>query len=349
MQSIAKHHEKRINNFTLLRLISASFVILCHSWDLLKYQNPMSSFLSSLYIHSNLGVLCFFTISGFLITESYVNNDSPIYFLKSRILRIFPGLIFSILVTALLIGPVVTNLSLNEYFSASETFSFIYRNISITYLQMTLPGVFSTNPFPDAVNGSLWTLPLEFRLYLIIFTVGIFGAFKNKKIGTPFLLLLLSIYAYKYYHESYVAFESISCFMIGALFYLLKERVYLSYYLLLILILMFLIVPGIYSSFIAIFLLSYLTFLVAFNTKYQFNFLDKYGDFSYGLYIFAFPVQQLLIYFNPTIKPIVLFITSFMVTLMFAIFSWFFIEKPALSLKKKKFMQVKYNVIKPSV
>ena len=250
MNTIAEQQEGKINNFTFLRLISASFVMSCHSWDLLNIKNPIGKYLGYLLVNNNLGVLCFFSISGFFITKSFVKN-SPYYYLKSRVLRIFPGLFFSLLITAFILGGIATTQPFHDYAYSVEVRNYIINNSLLYHLQMNLPGVFENNPFPNAVNESLWTLPIEFKLYLVIFLVGITGAFKKKHIGPLFLLLGFIVVFYRELTDIQIhimKLETVFSFMIGAFFYLFKEKIYLSYYLLLLLFFTFCMIPHDYKS-----------------------------------------------------------------------------------------------------
>ncbi|MDR3501938.1 MAG: acyltransferase [Legionella sp.] len=337
MRDLAEVAQGRENNFTLLRLLSAVYVIFCHSWGLLKLQGPLAGLGSFLSISCSLGVLIFFTISGFLVTASYVKNSNPYFYIKSRALRIFPGLLFSLLVTALVIGSIATSMPLKEYLTSKSVLTYIYNNGTLTHLQMNLPGVFENNIYSSAVNGSLWTLPIEFRLYVIICLIGIIGALKKNYIGIPILILSISLFSYPHYQAgNIIVLQAIFSFIIGSLFFLLRKSIRLNYVFLLPIAFLFFMSPSQYKSIFSVFGLSYFAFLIAYSRKLSFSFLDKYGDFSYGLYIFSFPVQQLLIQKVPSISPIGLFLLSLLITLVLSIISWFFIEKPALSLKGKR-------------
>jgi peptidoglycan/LPS O-acetylase OafA/YrhL len=71
------------------------------------------------------------------------------------------------------------------------------------------------------------------------------------------------------------------------------------------------------------------------------NNFGKYGDFSYGMYLWAFPVSQILICFWQDKFNVFTYIVSvFFITLFIAVLSFKFIEKPALKLKNKKILMV---------
>jgi peptidoglycan/LPS O-acetylase OafA/YrhL len=96
-----------------------------------------------------------------------------------RLFRIWPALIVCVLITVFLLGPAVSALSFRAYFANRETWSYLVRDILLNNIRYTLPGVFQGNHFPGAVNGSLWTLPLEVKCYAMIFLLGCARVFRS--------------------------------------------------------------------------------------------------------------------------------------------------------------------------
>ena len=160
------------NNFDLLRLIAAVSVILGHSFDLLNLLQPFPH-LSGLSWGS-LGVLIFFSISGFLVTRSWDNTPRVGLFVVNRALRLMPGLIVALSLTALVLGPLVSVLPLHTYLNDPATKGYVFSNATLQS-DWTLPGVFVHNVYPVAVNGPLWTLPLEVKAYAILLLCGLLG------------------------------------------------------------------------------------------------------------------------------------------------------------------------------
>jgi peptidoglycan/LPS O-acetylase OafA/YrhL len=136
--------DQRDNNFDFLRQFAAFCVIVGHSQSLV----------------STFGVQIFFAVSGFLVTESWLRGPKIGSFLKKRTSRIFPGLMVCILLTALVMGPLLTRLPVGEYFDHPGTLLYL-KNIFLSPVYF-LPGLFEGNTYPNAVNGSLWSLPVEF-------------------------------------------------------------------------------------------------------------------------------------------------------------------------------------------
>ncbi|MEN8614025.1 acyltransferase [Dehalogenimonas sp. THU2] len=136
-----------------------------------------------------LGVVIFFFISGFLITQSYERSNDPLRFLWARILRIDPALIMVVVVTVFIIGPFVTTLSVSEYFSSDATYKYLLNGSLIDFVRH-LPGVFEGND----VNIPLWTLQYEFLFYLVVLCVGMLNMIKHKKavLGTFLVFVVLS-------------------------------------------------------------------------------------------------------------------------------------------------------------
>jgi len=331
----------RNNNFDILRFLAALQVLIYHG--ILCYGNKNPKW----FITFN-GVAVFFVISGFLVTRSWCNNPNIFIFLKKRILRIFPALIAVVLFTALVLGPVVTSLSLKEYFTDSAFFNY-FKNIFLYEIYHLLPGVFQSNPLNTSVNASLWTLPLEFFMYCLIAIFGITKILNKKYFHLILLIFIISLF-YVFTHIyiikwSYIQFiDLLSLFFISSGFYIYRKRIILSFRLFLICSAIFL--SGIIVSYkidvvfeyFRLLSLSCMVIYIAYCKIPYINNFGKYGDFSYGIYLWAFPVSQTLVYFWHDKFNIFTYIVSvFLITLFIAVLSFKFIEKPALKLKNKKF------------
>ena len=153
-----------MNSFDWLRLLAAAMVIHHHVYPLSGRAAPM--FFATDY--GALGVGIFFVISGYLVSGSLARSATLGDYLKKRLLRIEPGLMVALLVTALILGATVTTLPLGDYLTAPQVWLYVARNALLYPVDYALPGVFAANPFPAVVNGSLWTLRLEFSCYLLL-------------------------------------------------------------------------------------------------------------------------------------------------------------------------------------
>lgn len=153
---------KRENNFGVMRLIGAVMVIWGHMYVLTGQTPPMFMWES---IHG-FGVAAFFAIGGYLITKSWMHRPVFKEYLIKRVFRIFPALIVCVLLTVFVVGPLMTSLPLKEYFCNPLTWKYLLNGV--LYVNHLLPGVFENNIASSAVNGSLWCLPVEFLMYLIV-------------------------------------------------------------------------------------------------------------------------------------------------------------------------------------
>jgi peptidoglycan/LPS O-acetylase OafA/YrhL len=151
----------RQNNFDFLRLIGAVLVIYGHAYPLTGSVSP--GFAGNGV--ATIGVKIFFVISGYLVALSWLRDGNLARFLLRRCLRIFPALVAVVILTVLVLGPLLTTQPLSAYFN-NPLVTFYLRNIAL-YINYSLPGVFEHNVYPNAVNGSLWSLPAEFFMYLL--------------------------------------------------------------------------------------------------------------------------------------------------------------------------------------
>ena len=151
----------RHNNFDALRLLAALMVVHGHGWDL---TGAPASGLWNLPFH-RVGLDIFFSISGYLVTGSWERGPAFTEFLLKRSLRIFPGLVACVVLTAFVLGPIATTETLPRYFADG---GLLYLTNIALLLQLHLPGVFTHTPENAAVNGSLWSLAPEFCCYLTV-------------------------------------------------------------------------------------------------------------------------------------------------------------------------------------
>lgn len=336
------------NNFTLLRLLAAFSVLYGHSYAL-SIGNGLEDPISSILIHywgeslPSLAVDLFFVTSGFLITASYCQRDNFQVFVESRLLRIFPALIIAVLLCVFVVGPISTTSSLTDYFSSPSTWSYLKHNIILLNgIQFDLPSVFMSNPYPMSVNGSLWTLPIELWMYMFIAFLGFSRVLISR--ATFNLAFLFAIITYIYGGNGFLIFHDLRTahlgllFFLGGFFYINREVIQLNFIVLTGLAILTYLTQDLASAllFKSLFF-SYLVLMLALHPKLRLPTIDKYGDVSYGLYIYAFPVQQLIAFFIDGVTPVNMFFLSLVITFSISVVSWVLIEKPALSLKGKMF------------
>ena len=181
--------QRRGNNFDVLRLVAASLVLFSHSYALTGNAEPFAEV--SGWTFGEVGVVMFFAMSGFLIAKSWGDLPQLVPFTVKRALRILPALVVAVSVTVFVIGPLFTTLPLGSYFSDPVTWLYLVRaSLLITFFG-TLPGVFEDNPYPDAVNGSLWTLPVEACCYALAAALGTLGLLRRSVLLAGFSCLLV--------------------------------------------------------------------------------------------------------------------------------------------------------------
>ena len=332
----------RSDNFTLLRLIAAAAVILGHSYSVAAIPGlndfiAWFDFAPGMYSGS-LAVDIFFVISGFLVTGSWVRRPQFWAFCKSRMLRVLPGYTVCVVLTALVLGPILTTLSIRDYYSHPETWGYIWGNMHFTAMQLrwSLPGVFTSNPLPNIVNGSLWTLPAEMQMYLWLAVLGLIGLFKRPAVASLALIgLIFSTVKFPGWCSEFLLAEYLhmaGLFMTGALFYLNAQRIRINSILLAALCLLcFLLRDTPRHGYLLGLTIVYATLWFAYIPKISSAWIR--GDYSYGLYLWGFPIQQTIVLVLGEPQPMTVFTLALPIAFMFAVASWHLIEKPALALK----------------
>lgn len=344
-RSIADYTGRPENNYLLLRFIAALMVIYGHSYALtnLPGRGDLVSRVLPFTYSGDLGVYIFFVISGFLVTASYLNRAGFTDYLKCRVLRIVPGLAICLALTVFLLGPLVSRLPADTYFSSHDTYSYFTGNLSLIKTVYKLPGVFLGLPQDGAVNGSLWTLPAEFRLYLIVGLLGACGLLARRRL---YLAVGLGLAAVALFAPpdlalmfNKVPFRTLFLyFLAGSMLRVYADRVPLSGVALAALAalsLLLLKTPAYHWMLGAT--LAYGTLWVAYVP--DLHWFNRAGDYSYGLYIYAFPISQTFKQYFWHIDPLLLFPCTALATLACAAFSWHLVEQPALRLKRVRFRQ----------
>lgn len=346
MKTINQLDQGRDNNFDLLRFIAATMVVFSHSYLVTANfaREPLARLVGFLDLGA-LGVKIFFAISGFLIMKSLYRQPTLAAFVYARALRIFPGLLVTALFCGFVIGPVCTTLPLKSYFTDSGLYDFLWRLPTVHNFNNALPGTFKSNPYPVSINSPIWTLAAELLLYLLVLIWGVVLLIWHKRFGlllkaTPVLIVVALFFAGIYYAPWYMGYVYSwgSLFVMGALCHIFSKRIVITPLILVGL----LIISGLlfhYRS--TIFqgsfnvLLVYGIFLFAYHPRLQVKSFHKLGDLSYGLYIYTFPIQQLIVAKIPTIGVAANFFMAYIPALGLAALSWYYIEKPALKLKSR--------------
>lgn len=332
---------KRSNNLDALRLLGAILVIIGHAYHLLARETELP-FVFGFPI-STLGVVIFFSISGYLICASWTRKRSIVPYMAARSLRIFPALIAVVLISMVVIGPLVTRLPVHSYFAASSFHGYL-SNIWLLP-QYDLPGVFTDLPYRNAVNGSLWTLPAEFFCYLVVPVVCV--RWLGVRIPVLAGLIGLSLYLAQipaasspiiYGTRLSDAASMWVYFAAGALIRSLHERhrglfrTDVAVLALLAQVALTSLYPSAVLWMTWVFL-PYAILTAGLASTPVVRRAARYGDLSYGVYLWAFPIQQLLVLNMGTMRMSVNLVLVTGISLVLAWCSWHAIEGPSMRLK----------------
>lgn len=332
----------RQNSFDFLRLLGALLVFFSHQYALQGRAEPMFLDLATL---GGLGVTIFFTISGYLITISWQRDPHLPRYMSKRLLRIMPGLIVAVVFCALVLGPLFSSLPPGDYFGHPGVRAYFWN--LLFFPVYALPGVFTANPHPHAVNGSLWTLSFEFSLYFVILLVLIIPNRLRKHLIMLFFVLLMGIsgvYIFSIESNPVVLYGNdlrfflilAPYFFVGALVASCKMEWILDIRWAVALLCILFFLSGYFLKIISLFAMPYIILSVGLANIPFIGRVGRFGDFSFGLYIYAFPMQQLAIYLlGSGTNQIALFLAAFLPTLVCACVSWHYVEKPMLALKPK--------------
>jgi peptidoglycan/LPS O-acetylase OafA/YrhL len=338
------------NSFSFIRFFLSILVIFSHSYALGGFGSE-GLFGSNQETYGGFAVYSFFILSGFLITRSYTTSLSIINFLWNRFLRIFPGFWVCLVITVLVFAPIVYLAEYGDirnyiYSEQNSPLDYLKNNFFLEMKQYGISNCLKNIPHSTAFNGSLWTLIYEAKCYLLIGLLGWLDILKtNRKIVLYMYLLLLLIYIINigipgsaikvcpYFSDIYIL-NLTMYFLSGAVYFLfLKNNIFNTKTVLFMIGLTAISIKHQFYPLIAPLTLPYLLFYLGFKPWFA-NF-DKYGDFSYGMYIYAFPIQQMLSFFKVNTKGFILyFCLSLLITTILSIASYVLIEKPFLKLKK---------------
>jgi peptidoglycan/LPS O-acetylase OafA/YrhL len=336
------------NNFGFLRLLLALLVILSHSFEIID-GNRSRELLTRVFGTISFGEFAvdgFFLISGYLITQSLFQSRSIKQYLFKRVLRIYPGFIIAFFFTYFIVGPLSGGSFAQTPLSEHIKNGFRIFAFGCPVLNNSFPGLHY-----HFLNGSLWTISYEFRCYLFIIVLSIPFIARNRSFVLLLSIALLGLipihslvnYEFPYGLNPLLGFPThnlrlIPIFLSGSLFYLFRDRI--VYHKSWAFIALAILIPLMFSRWTAELALATLGayFLFWFAFKVPSRLLSRIGDktdLSYGVYLYAFPAQMLLLYQAKVDSPWLNIILSTPITLVLAYLSWTFVEKPFLKFKNK--------------
>ena len=334
------------NNFGLLRLVFALLVIVAHSFAVVDgygQYDPLT-FVFGTINSGELGVKGFFLVSGFLVAQSFDRSKSVPDYLLKRVLRIYPGYIVAALLSLFLVGP-LSGADLSPLFGVKGTTKMLY---SLAVLRPPqLPNSFSGLPLPY-LNGSMWTISYEFRCYILVIAVGLIGLYVKPRLFSFIALVLLFALPLTHFgkwpplpiiKDPNQMLRFVATFFVGSAFYVWRAR--LSYRndvaALAAIALCGLMFSGLFVDIAVAVFGGYLVFWFAFlpHTP-RLNAINNEKDISYGLYLYAWPIQNLLIWYFAPISPLLVMLLATIGACMCGYGSWLLVEKPFLALRPRR-------------
>lgn len=352
MKSLLDLSRNRENNITFMRLLAALSVIYGHSFAISPSTVEKDWVIEKIGIFSGgIGVDFFFLLSGYLVCAS-LQSKGIAHYVVARVFRLLPALIIMLALTSFVIGPIISNLSIIDYFTNGQTHRYFFFLATLFKGEFLLPGVFTHNPL-DAVNGPLWSVLFESKMYILLAFGYLLGLIReNKKTlfnGLYFLLIFLvwsdtlKIPMLISHLESRVAF----LFLTGVFLWINRANVYVTP-----MTLLFALFFAAYTVGTAKFYLAYLLVLIIFFCVFSFGsrfyFMEKIGDFSYGIYLWGWPVSQIIYEQFPGMGPVLNSLATMVIAFLLGAMSWFFIEKPIMRSRFRKNLEIflEMNLIK---
>lgn len=331
---IARNELTGSNNFEFIRIAAAILVILGHSYPLcgITYV-PVLGYIEI----STWAVWVFFSLSGYLVTVSYYNSKSVIEYIGKRASRIFPGLLLTVILTIFL-GSFVASIGFKSYWLDLVWLSYL-RNI-LLFPIYSFGGIFIENPYSGIINGSLWTIPIEFACYLLI-PILIFRKYKKTSLfltglaafstGVLSIILPSGEERIVFYGTSIKDACSVSVFFFVAslLAHLKKEgllRIDFGFLAIVSAVFVFTMKPTFSLYFIWLFLpIAVVSF--GLQSTPVLNKLRTYGDPSYGIYLYGFPIQQFVVQHFPNLTHAASVLLVLFMTVPLSYLSWWKFER----------------------
>lgn len=329
------------NFFTPLRLFFALMVVVGHVYIVALRDAGAEPFLFFNYKPSYLAVNLFFIASGFLVSKSMLYRGDLADYTSARALRIFPALAVHVLFVMFVMGPFVTNLPLNAFFTDPQFYTQPFQVLSFYKTEMIMPGALETSHEPIA-SAAIWTLRYEVLAYIgtaIAFSMGLMR--KKWMLLAQFVgfsVLWAVAHGTGLYDKIPATLQAVlrfgMAYGLGAAIYAYRDRISLNFIGLLITGLVAALFHGtIAFEMMTNILLAYIVFWAAYVKIPSLNRLKSVSDVSYGIYIYHWAVMQWIFYKMPSLSLGQLLFLTLIGTLILAILSWFLVEKPMLKRK----------------
>lgn len=333
------------NNLQLLKFLAAVFVVASHSFALAAGSSENEWFMKLTDGVMSLGgaaVSVFFCAGGYFIAKSMNRVQNGVTYFKIRILRIFPCLMVVVFLSAFLLGPLVTEYRLSEYFKDTQVYRYLLNGVLL--LQHNLPGAFQDNPYLPTVNGVLWTLPIEFLCYIACFVMWKLKFLEQKKCVFSIPLVIFGTLGI-YFVAGKAGVSGLTptirpmlLFYMGILFFVYRDKVIFKksvfWWHMSALVLS---VPLQLVNAAMVLCFPYILFYLCFAVKQVSEKVGNAGNISYGIYLCAYPIQQVIVWMHgDTMSPY----WNMGMAIPFAVAGGYllyrYIEKPLMNFKGRR-------------
>ncbi|MDH6182040.1 peptidoglycan/LPS O-acetylase OafA/YrhL [Microbacteriaceae bacterium SG_E_30_P1] len=354
--TVASAFNPRANSIGFVRWLMAFMVIFSHAGPLAGFYGgkDLGTQFSTEQSVGGVAVAGFFFLSGFLITQSRLGKSSTARFFWRRVVRIMPAFWLTLIVTAFVLAPIAWMReagSINGYFTApvDSPLTYFVNNMFLVMNQPSIAEMGTTIPFYTMHggfewNGSAWTLGFEFAAYILVGILGMIGALRNRIVATAVALFIIFMATLQWLYISleqagptftdYRVLLLLAPFAFGILFALWGEKIPLDDRLAIaaITVAAYTYVRGgwlVVGQYLFLYFLMWFAIRVTLLKRWE-----RFGDFSYGIYIIAWPLMQFAAYFNLQAYGWLVYHAVIVVGChIYAFLSWHLIEKPAMSLK----------------
>ncbi len=329
----------------MLRLLAAWLVLFSHCYPLggRASSEPLASTVG-IDTLGGVGVAIFFVLSGYLVTLSLERSPNLLEFARRRALRIYPALITVCVLCVLALGPWMTTWPLPAYWQHSLTWTYL-QTASAWDIHYPLPGVFHTNPHPITVNGALWSLPYEIMCYGALAAVSLLPwplRYKTPLVAIGLVTVvfvrppgsqlgLFELFLGLDYYHGKLGLQ----FALGAVFACWRSHIRPMAWPAVLLLAVGLLLPhGAWQLLLYLLGVGTLTLWLALYARWLPRVPPRIGDWSYGAYLYGFPVQQVLAHYQLHEASFVGYVlASTVLTFALAGLSWHLVEKQALRWK----------------
>lgn len=334
------------NNFDVLRFLFATLVVFSHSYPLgegHELREPLWKLTGQTTL-GGLSVHCFFIISGFLIAASWDRRKDVGQFLKKRVLRIYPGFIIANTICVFLVAPLAAEPTVAEPGLSFKQFAWDCLRLQGTQSPETL---FPQNHL-HALNGSVWSIAYEFWCYIGVVVLGLIPLFHRRSFVLGLFVVSLAVaFLFPTFHLEWIGggvlgrifgypffwARLLPNYLAGVVAWRYREKIVVSNKFAMLCAITLAVSIPLANSWSVVFPIcgTYLVLWAAFHSSFRMHGFSKYGDFSYGMYLYAFPIQQLLVMNNGgAMNPFGLFAIAWPLSILAGICSWFIVERPFL-------------------